>query len=190
MPTSILRRLPSLLVLLISSLLALPYIKTALASDASSSSSVFLSLNHISRECNNCEVMADFYTSLLGFSRVPAPPFPFGVVWLSHPSGLTMHLIESTAEYRLAEGPARDASSGRSKNTFTQGKFDPIHIRRGHHLAWNVKDLEPVKRALEAMGIPFGLSQVPGTDTKQLFAFDPEGNGLECVYKAPPKEEL
>ena len=186
-----LHRLPSLLVLLISSLLALLYIKTALASDASSSSSVFLSLNHISRECRNTEVMADFYTSLLGFSRVPAPPFPFGVIWLSHPSGLTMHLIEGTTEYRLAEGPARDASSGeRNKNTFAQGKFDPIHIRRGHHLAWNVKDLEPVKRALEAKGIPFGLSEVPGTDIKQLFAFDPEGNGLECVYKPPPKGEL
>lgn len=185
------RRLPSLLMLLISSLLAFPYIKTALASDASSSSSVFLSLNHISRECRDPEVMADFYTSLLGFSRVPAPPFPFGVIWLSHPSGLTMHLIEGTAEYRLAEGPARDASSGtRSKNAFAQGKLDPIHIRRGHHLAWNVRDLEPVKRALEAKGIPFGLSQVPGTDTKQLFTFDPEGNGLECVYKPLPKEEL
>jgi len=189
MPTPASGRLSSLLFLFISSLLL--YI-TSVAADtsSSSSSSVFLSLNHISRECRDPEVMADFYTSLLGFSRVPAPPFPFGVIWLSHPSGLTMHLIKGTAEYRLAEGPARDASSGeRSKDAFAQGKFDPIHIRRGHHLAWNVRDLEPVKRALEAKGIPFGLSQVPGTDTKQLFAFDPEGNGLECVYK-PPKEEL
>ena len=182
------RRLPPLLFIFISSLLL--YTTTVAADTSSSSSSVFLSLNHISRECRDPEVMADFYTSLLGFSRVPAPPFPFGVIWLSHPSGLTMHLIEGTAEYRLAEGPARDASSGERSNEFAQGKFDPIHIRRGHHLAWNVKDLEPVKRVLEAKGIPFGLSQVPGTDTKQLFCFDPEGNGLECVYKPPSKEEL
>lgn len=181
-----LRLLLSPLLFLLSSLL----LTKALAADASSSSA-FLSLNHISRECREPEVMADFYTSLLGFSRVPAPPFPFGVIWLSHPSGLTMHLIEGTADYRLAEGPARDASTGeRSKDVFAQGKFDPIHIRRGHHLAWNVRDLESVKRVLEARGIPFGLSQVPGTDTKQLFTFDPEGNGLECVYKPPPKEDL
>ena len=43
-----------------------------------------------------------------------------------------------------------------------QGKFDPIHIRRGHHLAWNVRDLDPVKRALEAKGIAVEVHRFAG----------------------------
>jgi len=150
-----------------------------------------LLLNHVSRECRDPETMAEFYTSVMGFSRVPAPPFPFVTIWLYHPSGVTMHLIEGTPDYGLVEGPARDASTGNcSQHVFMQGNFDPIHIRRGHHLAWTVKDLESIKAALGTRGIPFGTSTVPGTDTRQVFAFDPEGNGLEFVYKPPPNQEL
>lgn len=41
-----------------------------------------------------------------------------------------MHLIEGTPEFRLAEGPARDAETGqRAATPFAQGRLDPIHIR-------------------------------------------------------------
>lgn len=41
-----------------------------------------------------------------------------------------MHLIEGTPDFRLAEGPARDAETGQRVPTpFAQGKLDPIHIR-------------------------------------------------------------
>ena len=42
---------------------------------------LFTGLNHVSRECRDPEKMADFYTSLLGFSRVPAPKFEVRVYW-------------------------------------------------------------------------------------------------------------
>ncbi len=174
-------------------LLSLLLLAPAAAAATSADKPLFTSLNHLSRECRDAEAMADFYTNLLGFSRVPSPPFPFTTIWLQHPSGVTMHLIEGSKDFRLAEGPMRDASTGErtsDKDAFKQGKFDPTHIRRGHHVAWNVQDLEAVKQKLEEVGIPYGESQVPGTDKLQLFAFDIEGNGLECVYTPPTKEEL
>ncbi len=74
--------------------------------------------------------MADFYTEMLGFQRVPAPIFEFKTIWIKHPSGLMIHLIEGTPDFRLAEGPARNAETGqRVKTAFAQGRLDPIHIR-------------------------------------------------------------
>lgn len=47
-----------------------------------------------------------------------------------------------------------------------------------------------VKAELDKRGIPYGTSQVPGSPIKQLFFFDPEGNGVEAVYRPPAPEEL
>lgn len=141
-----------------------------------------------------------------------------------------MHLIEGTPDFRLAEGPARDAGTGQRVPTpFKQGKLDPIHIRcvcfawkgvgsdgglygceltttgpaymqtkpkidpnprrRGHHLAFNVREMDSLLAELEKRGIPYGRSQVPGSNVQQAFFFDVEGNGIEMVYKPPPGSE-
>ena len=102
-----------------------------------------------------------------------------------------MHLIEGEKEtYKLREGPARNAETGTraEAHPFTQGSLDPIHIRRGHHQAWNVQSLDKVKEELKKRGIPYGESQVPGRNVQQLFFYDVEGGGVECVY-TPPTEE-
>lgn len=62
--------------------------------------------------------------------------------------------------------------------------------RRGHHLAFNVRNLSTLLAELEKRGIPYGRSQVPGSNVQQAFFYDCEGNGVEMVYKQPEKEEL
>lgn len=63
-------------------------------------------------------------------------------------------------------------------------------VRRGHHLAFNVRDLAAVKAELDKRGIPYGTSQVPGSPVQQAFFHDVEGNGIEAVYRPPVSEEL
>lgn len=85
-----------------------------------------------------------------GFERIPAPAFEFVTIWIRHPSGLTIHLIEGTPDFRLCEGPNRDASTGeRSKRLFTHDVLDPAHLRRGHHLAFDISDMEALKATLD-----------------------------------------
>jgi hypothetical protein len=70
-------------------------------------------------------------------------------MWLRHPSGLVMHFIQDEPSYRLAEGSSRNAETGEpAARVFEQGMLDPIHIRRGHHLAFDVSDMEALKKLL------------------------------------------
>lgn len=81
-----------------------------------------------------------------------------------------MHLIDGTPDFRLAEGSSRNAETGeRSPQPFVQGSLDPIHVRRGHHLAFNISDLDAFKAELAERGIPYGQAQVPGSSLIQLF---------------------
>jgi hypothetical protein len=71
-----------------------------------------------------------------GFKRIEAPKFEFKTIWIQHDSGLTMHLIEGKPDFRLAEGPMRNAETGALTPTpFKHGALDPIHLRRGEGLS-------------------------------------------------------
>jgi hypothetical protein len=50
--------------------------------------------------------------------------------------------------------------------------------------------LDTLLGELEKRGIPFGRSQVPGSNIQQAFFYDCEGNGVEMVYRPPAGEEL
>ena len=52
-------------------------------------------------------------------------------------------------------------------------------IRRSHHFAFTVTDIEATKLCLSHHGIPYAVNSVPGTAITQLFCFDPDGNGIE-----------
>ena len=149
------------------------------------------SLNHVSRESPQVELMAAFYTTVLGFKRIARPNFPFRGAWLEFPGGhgLQMHLIEPDPQGKVFEGSLRDPVSGsmvdsdaRSAEVMTV----PISIRRGHHLALEMSVTpEEFKQHLKQHGVPYtvfdvpGMSAVPGTDITQFFLFDPDGNGIE-----------
>lgn len=80
------------------------------------------------------------------------------------------------------------------RHRFSHHRTYRIHAcsprRRGHHLAFNVRDLSALKAELDRRGIPYGTSQVPGSPIQQAFFYDIEGNGVEAVYRPLAPEEL
>merc|ERR1712113_1240015 len=97
----------------------------------------------------------------------------FETAWLQLPGGVQMHLI--------ASNPAKppDSIGIVTDSALTNGGSNPERfIRRCHHLALTVQDIDQAKRVLEARGIPYAVNSVPGTPIMQLFVYDPDGNGV------------
>jgi catechol 2,3-dioxygenase-like lactoylglutathione lyase family enzyme len=143
-----------------------------------------LGLNHLSVETADVERLASFYTDLLGFEPLPRPPFPFGGAWLglrvgggSAPPELTLHIIERDPEF---EERQRELAALRDKQ-----RCDSRFIRRGHHIALSMRSAAEAEAVLLSHGIPCTRFVVPGgSETTQLFFFDPDGNGVELTGPA------
>ena len=89
------------------------------------------------------------------------------------PSGMALHIIE-----RDPEKPGvtkQDDDSTKSQQPAVPERF----IRRSHHVALTVPDIEAAKSTLQSHGIEFAINKVPDTSIQQLFLYDPDGNGIE-----------
>ncbi|KNA16407.1 hypothetical protein SOVF_089360 [Spinacia oleracea] len=125
-------------------------------------------LNHIARESADVKRLAAFYQQVLGFEQIQSPKFgEFEVIWLKLPPSFSLHLIQRDPSIKLPEGPS----------TFK----DPKNLPRGHHLAFTVSNFDHVVQFLKEKGIETFQKTQPDGKTKQLFFFDPDGNGLEVV---------
>eukprot|EP00442_Polarella_glacialis_P048911 CAMPEP_0115155246 /NCGR_PEP_ID=MMETSP0227-20121206/67783_1 /TAXON_ID=89957 /ORGANISM="Polarella glacialis, Strain CCMP 1383" /LENGTH=168 /DNA_ID=CAMNT_0002566291 /DNA_START=45 /DNA_END=551 /DNA_ORIENTATION=+ len=113
-------------------------------------------VNHISRETCDVERLASFYREVLGLAQIPRPDFGFGGAWFQ------LETLQDAADLLGAGCRAPE-------------RF----IRRGHHLALTVQDIEAAKQGLTAHGIGYAVNVVPGTQVVQLFVYDPDGNGIE-----------
>ncbi|KAI9089755.1 hypothetical protein K1719_029048 [Acacia pycnantha] len=134
-----------------------------------------VSLNHISRETSDLHRLAKFYQELFGFEEVESPHFgEFKVIWLRHPSSsLFLHLIERNPSTNLPEGPWSAVSP----------IADPKHLPRGHHICLSVSNFDSFLRTLKDKGIETFQKSLPNGNIKQVFFFDPDGNGLEVASK-------
>lgn len=132
-------------------------------------------LNHISRGTANVQVLFDWYQSVLGFEELQRPNFPFGGKWLRLDSNIALHIIEEEAEAAALRKEHETLASVAHTN--------PALIRRGHHLALTVPDIDVVIGQLKAMKIEHHVNVVPATNTarqsRQVFFADPDGNGIE-----------
>ncbi|WCJ23787.1 Lactoylglutathione lyase / glyoxalase I family protein [Euphorbia peplus] len=132
------------------------------------------SLNHISRESSDIRRLADFYIQMFGFSEIESPNFAeFKVIWLNLPQAFSMHLIERSPATNLPEGPYSAASP----------VLDPSHIARGHHICFSVSNFDSFVLTLKEKGIENFQVSVPGRPIRQVFFFDPDGNGLEVASR-------
>ncbi|XP_061354566.1 glyoxylase I 4 [Gastrolobium bilobum] len=134
-----------------------------------------VSLNHISRESSDIKRLAKFYQEIFGFEEVESPDFgEFKVVWLRLPSSCVyMHLIERNPTNNLPEGPW----------SATSPVADPSHLPRGHHLCFSVSNFQSFLHTLKDKGIQTFERSLPNGKIKQVFFFDPDGNGLEVASK-------
>ncbi|XP_052208422.1 uncharacterized protein LOC127812133 [Diospyros lotus] len=128
-------------------------------------------LNHVSRESSDIHRLANFYQEIFGFERVESPKFEFNVIWLKLGGSFFLHLIERNPETNLPEGPWSSTSA----------VADPKNLRRGHHICFSVSNFDSFVQTLKEKGIETHQVTQPNGKTKQVFFFDPDGNGLEVA---------
>uniref|UniRef100_A0A9I9D4G6 VOC domain-containing protein n=1 Tax=Cucumis melo TaxID=3656 RepID=A0A9I9D4G6_CUCME len=160
------------------------------------------SLAHIARESSNIHRLSQFYKEMFGFEEIESPDFgALKVIWLNLPSAFQLHLIERDPNSKLPEGPC----------SATSPVADPSHLPRGHHICFSVpiSNFDSLVHALKKVcssfymhyspnvldmgGLNYVLLQEKGIQTfektlpngkvKQVFFFDPDGNGLEIASR-------
>ncbi|KAI4317840.1 hypothetical protein L6164_025674 [Bauhinia variegata] len=132
-----------------------------------------VSLNHISRESSDIQRLAKFYQEIFGFEQIESPDFGFKVIWLHLPNACYIHLIERDPANNLPEGPY----------SATSPVADPGHLARGHHVCFSVSNFESFLQKLKDKGIETFQRSLPNGQIKQVFFFDPDGNGLEVASR-------
>ncbi|XP_057546930.1 uncharacterized protein LOC130825627 [Amaranthus tricolor] len=138
-------------------------------------------LNHIARESADIKRLASFYQEILGFEQIESPKFDqFEVIWLrsSLPPYFSLHLIQRNPSTNLPEGPFSAASPIK----------DPSHLPRGHHVSFSVSNFDEFVQFLKEKGIETCEKTQPDGKTKQVFFFDPDGNGLEVGSWGTPSQ--
>ncbi|TXG72065.1 hypothetical protein EZV62_000644 [Acer yangbiense] len=132
-------------------------------------------LNHISRESSDIRRLADFYQEIFGFEEMKAPDFgEFKVIWLNLPGAFALHLIERSHVTKLPEGPY----------SATSPVANPSHLPRGHHICFSVSNFDSFVNSLKEKGIQTFQRSLPDGKVKQIFFFDPDGNGLEVAGRS------
>ncbi|XP_021291735.1 uncharacterized protein LOC110422230 [Herrania umbratica] len=133
-------------------------------------------VNHISRESSDIRRLADFYKEIFGFEEIESPNFEFKVIWLNLPGAVPMHLIERSPLTKLPEGPY----------SATSAVADPSHLPRGHHICFTVSNFDSFVQSLKDKGIETFQRSLPDGKVRQVFFFDPDGNGLEVASREDP----
>ncbi|XP_018514513.2 lactoylglutathione lyase isoform X1 [Brassica rapa] len=130
-------------------------------------------LGHIARESSDVTRLALFYKEVFGFEEIESPDFgDLKVIWLNLPGAFAMHIIQRNTSTNLPEGPYSATSAVR----------DPSHLPMGHHICFSVSNFDSFLRSLKEKGIETFQKSLPDGKVKQVFFFDPDGNGLEDNY--------
>ncbi|XP_042516118.1 uncharacterized protein YwkD-like [Macadamia integrifolia] len=136
-------------------------------------------LHHIARETLDVKRLAKFYQEILGFEVIKSPNLgQYEVIWLSLPPVFSMHIIQRNPETKLPQGPWSSSAA----------VADPKKLPRGHHISFAVSNYDSFVQTLKEKGIEVHEQTQPNGKTKQVFFFDPDGNGLEVANWLPPQK--
>jgi catechol 2,3-dioxygenase-like lactoylglutathione lyase family enzyme len=111
------------------------------------------------------EECRDFYCDVLGLTVGARPPFASVGYWLYASGEPLVHLVVAEPEQRGAEPR-------------------PSALR---HVAFECSDLPAALARLQARGVAYSISLVPGLDMAQVNFKDPVGVGIELSFNSPPE---
>jgi len=121
----------------------------------------FLGIAHASLMVADTQRALEFYCKVLGMqARHDRPDLGYPGAWLA----------VGEQQIHLLELPNPDPTTGR-----------PPHGGRDRHTAIRVRDIAPLRTALDAAGIAYTLSR---SGRAALFCRDPDGNALEFIQAA------
>ena len=105
-------------------------------------------------------IIRDIFTTEDTGQNSDGPPFDFHGYWLYIGDQAVLHLVDDAAAPRVGDARA--------------GTFD--------HVAFACRDMPAFERHLQALGVPYRRSVVPGRGQAQIFVCDPAGNGVELNF--------
>ncbi|XP_044486360.1 uncharacterized protein LOC123211634 [Mangifera indica] len=131
-------------------------------------------LNQITSETLDARRLANFYKEIFGFEEIEAPNFAVEVIWLNLRGAFALHLIEKSSVTKLPEGPY----------SATSPVLDASHLPRSFHICFTRDKYESFVQTLQDKGIQTFQRSILNGKVKQIFFFDPDGNGLEVASKS------
>jgi catechol 2,3-dioxygenase-like lactoylglutathione lyase family enzyme len=131
-------------------------------------------MQHYMLLAKDLEKTRSFYCDVLGLRAGPRPPFKFKGLWIYAGDVACIHVAER-ASYdetsRTAANPADPVDHG-------SGSVD--------HIAFSATDFEELTGRFDAYGVKYRVTQVPASDLRQLFVFDPDGIQIEINIRSKP----
>lgn len=117
-------------------------------------------LDHVNIRTSKLAAMRAFYCDVLGLKEGERPAFSFGGAWLYAGDRPCVHLVE------VDEAPQ------------PQGEL------RIEHFAFAAEGKAEFLRKLQAAGIPYRESVLPGGALTQVNVWDPDGNHLHVDFSS------
>jgi catechol 2,3-dioxygenase-like lactoylglutathione lyase family enzyme len=118
-------------------------------------------IDHINIGTHRLDETVAFFEGVLGLTVGWRPNFQVGGAWLYAGDSAVVHLVD------LAEG----------KRPSDEAALD--------HFAFAIDDFDDARRRLDAAGVTYRATDVPGSTIRQIFLRDPNGVNIELNYRAP-----
>jgi catechol 2,3-dioxygenase-like lactoylglutathione lyase family enzyme len=112
-----------------------------------------------------------FYCDVLGLRTGPRPPFDFEGLWIYVGDVAVVHVATQTSY----------EESGRVE---TAGKRHGSGSGSVDHIAFAADNYDALVASFRKHNVTFRATQVPGSDLRQLFVFDPDGIQIEINIRA------
>jgi catechol 2,3-dioxygenase-like lactoylglutathione lyase family enzyme len=118
-------------------------------------------IDHINIGTDRLAETVAFFREALGLVEGFRPPFGVGGAWLYAGDGAVVHLVDLPKGKRPCDEAALD------------------------HFAFAIDDWDGARQRLEAAGVKYRATDVPGAPIRQIFLRDPNGVNIELNYRIP-----
>jgi catechol 2,3-dioxygenase-like lactoylglutathione lyase family enzyme len=116
-------------------------------------------IDHVNIGTTRLDETKAFFRDILGLTEGWRPDFPFGGAWLYAGDTAVVHLVE------LKQPKAPSATAALD------------------HFAFRIDDFDSIVARLDAAGVAYRLTDVPGSAIRQVFVQDLNGVNIELNFR-------